>query len=420
MMEIIKNLWLKRRDIVSCGFDESLAYISKIIPLKIWQIPTGTKCWTWVVPEQWEVSEAYIEELSGKRMLSLSDHPFHVMSYSLPIDKVVSRAELMEHLYTKQSCPNAIPFEFKYYERDWGFCLQHSKLKKFNKQKYRVKIKSEFIKGKLKVGELVVKGKIKDEIVVVAHLCHPAMANDDLAGVAVLVELAAELLKRKNKYTYRFLLVPETIGSVAYLSQNEKIIPNIKWGIFLDMLGNDNTLALQHSRQGNIKIDKVAKYVLKKESIEHREGSFRKIAGNDEMVFNGPGVDIPMISLSRFPYPEYHTSADNPSIIKEKNLLQAKSIVLKILDILEKDYIPKRKFKGPIFLSGLGLWADCQRDLKLKQNVEQIMLSLEGNKSAFDIADNLDMNFEKVCDYLEKFFAKGLIEKKQNHENIIC
>ncbi len=409
MLKLINDLWFKRRDIISDGYDESLHYISKIIPLKIHEIPSGTKCWTWTVPEKWNVKEAYIKDLDGRRMLDLKDHPLHVVSYSLPVDKIVGREELLKHLHTKPERPETIPFEFKYYERDWGFCLQHSRLKEFTKDKYRVFIDSKFEQGTLKVGDYTIEGETDETIVLVAHLCHPAVANDDLTGVTVLVDIAREISKRSNHHTYKFLLVPETIGSVAYLSQNEDIIPRLKYGIFLEMLGNNNIHALQLTRQGNTRLDRIARYVMKRKLEDYREGPFRKIIRNDEMVFNGPGVDIPMVSISRWPYPEYHTSDDNPDIISEEKLIESRDLVLDILDILDKDYVPKRQFKGPIFLSGYGLWVDWRTNKKLNENIEEIMLRLEGDKSVFDIAKELDMEFSDVLSYVDKFLEKGLV-----------
>jgi len=207
------------------------------------------------------------------------------------------------------------------------------------------------------------------------------------------------------------LLVPETIGSIAYLSQNENIILKLKYGIFLEMLGNNNIHALQLSRQGNTRLDNIARYVIKRKLNNFREGPFRKIVGNDEMVFNGPGVNVPMISISRFPYPEWHTSDDDLNIISEENLKESKNFILEILSILDNDYIPKRQFKGPIFLSGYGLWVDWRINKKLNENLEQIMLNLEGNMSVFDIAEKLDMEFNEVLNYVNKFLEKGLIKK---------
>lgn len=195
MKELIENIWSKRRDLISQGFDESLSYIANIIPLKIYQIPSGTKCWTWMVPEKWEVKDAYIEDLNGNRIIDLKNHGLHVVSYSLAVDKVVSKEELLKHIYTNPKKPDAIPFEYKYYERDWGFCLEHNRLKEFTKDKYRVFIDSKSEKGNLRVGEYTVKGESDKTIILAAHLCHPFQANDGLSGVAVLVDIAQEVSK---------------------------------------------------------------------------------------------------------------------------------------------------------------------------------------------------------------------------------
>jgi aminopeptidase-like protein len=417
MMKIIKDLWFNRRDIISDGYDESLEYIARIIPLITHNIPSGTDCWTWIVPDKWTVKDAYIEDLDGKRVLDLKDHPLHVLSYSLPVDRVVTREELMQHLHTSSKRPYSIPFEFKYYEKDWGFCIQKHKLEQLTKDRYKVFIDSKFEKGNLKVGDLIVKGDTDDTIVIAAHLCHPAMVNDGLSGVAVLIEIAEEMLKRKKKwnYTYQFMILPETIGSISYLSQNEAIIPNLKYGLFLEMLGNDNIHALQLTRQGNTRLDRIARYVMKKKLVDFREGPFRTIVVNDEMVFNGPGVDIPMISISRFPYPEYHTSDDNPDIITENKLVESKRLILDILDILEKDYVPKRKFKGPVFLSRYGLWVDWRTNKKLNEAIDQMMLQLEGDKSVFDISEEVQIEFGEVFSFLNRFYDKGLIDKHAPH-----
>lgn len=415
-MKLLEDLWKKDRHLISDSYDDSLRYISKIIPLKILEIPSGTKCWTWTVPEKWNIKDAWIKDSKGKKLLDLNDHPLHVLSYSLPIDKIVNKDELMIHLHTNPKRPRAIPFNFKYYERDWGFCIQHERLKNFQDDKYHVKIESSFENGNLKIGEYDISGKTDYTIVLMAHLCHPSMVNDDLAGVAVLVDLAKTLQERRNFYSYKILFVPETIGSVAYLSQHEHLIPKMKYGIFLEMLGTNNSLALQKTRQGNSHIDRISKYVMKNNLKIFREGDFHKIIVNDEMVFNGPGINIPMISISRFPYPEYHTSDDNLDIISEENLTESKEVILKILDIIDKNFIPQRTFMGPIFLSGFGLWVDYKENKTLNENIDQIMLLLEGDFSVFDITEKLQMDFYDVLSFLEKLEKYGLIIRKEIHK----
>lgn len=411
MYDLIKDLYFTRRDLISDGYDEALAYISKIIPLKIHSIPSGTKCWTWTVPKKWGVLDAYIE-VDGKKLLDLNDHPLHVISYSLPIDKIVNHKELMNHVYSNQKRPNSIPFQFKYYEQDWGFCIEHNKLSNFSHEKYHVVINSQHDDGFLKIGEISIKGSTDQTIVLVAHLDHPAMANDDLAGVAVLVGVVKELLEKNNLYySYKILFLPETIGSMAYLSQNENLIPKLKAGIFLEMLGNDNEFALQFSRQSNTILDKIAKNILKSKYPNFSQGEFREVIANDEMVFNGPGLDIPMISLSRWPYPEYHTSDDDISIISSEKLEESKDVILEIIETLEENYYPKRKFMGPPFLSGYGLWVDWQDDLEQNLLLEKIFMEFEGDKSIIDIAEQFDLPFKKVYEYVNKFVDVGLVEK---------
>lgn len=411
MIKLIEDLWYKPRNLVSDAYDEALDYISKIIPLKIHKVATGTKCWTWHVPEKWSVKEAWIEDMKGNRILDLKDHPLHVLSYSLPVDKTVSKEVLLEHLHTIPNKPNTIPYEFKFYERDWGFCIEHNKLEQLTDDNYKIFIDSKFENGTLKIGECIIPGQSDNSIVLVAHSCHPAMANDDLAGVSVLVDIAKDLSQRNNFYTYRCLFLPETIGSIAFLSQNEDLIPQMKYGIFLEMLGNDNKLSLQLSLTGDTSIDHISRYVMNNEINDLTVGKFRTIINNDEMIFNGPGVGIPMISISRWPYPEYHSSDDNMNIISEEKLYESTRIILKILKILDMDYIPKRKFKGPVFLSGYGLWVDWRENKKLNQNLEQIMLRLEGNKTIFEISQELDMDFFVVYDFLEKFYDNDLLSK---------
>lgn len=411
MMKVIRDLIDKRRDIISDGFDQALSVIASIVPLKIHQIKTGTKCWTWTVPKKWSVEEAYIDDMKGNRLLDVKSHPLHIMSYSLPIDKVVSREELMTHLYTRPERPDAIPFEFKYYDKNWGFCIQHNRLKNFTDSEYRVRINSRFEDGYLKIGDSTIVGKSEKTVLLMAHLCHPSMANDDLSGVAVLIEIIKTLMSRQNNYTYKVLFVPETIGSIAYLSQNEEIVSSLKCGIFLDILGNNNEHTLQFSRQGNEEIDEIAQYVLEKETSGFSTVPYLKGASNDEKVINGPGINIPMIAINRFPYPEYHTSDDNINIIQEAKLMESKAIVEKIINIVDNNYIPKRRFKGPVFLSGYGLWVDKKINRDLNKSIEQIMLRMEGDKRILTIAKEVGLDFWSVWEYVNKFFDKELIDK---------
>lgn len=257
MMELIKELWFLPRHLISEGYDQALDRLAREIPMAIHEIPTGTKVWTWTVPEAWSCNEAFVDTEDGKRILDLADNPLHVVSYSLPFEGDVTSAELLQHLHVHPNLPDAIPYVFKVYQRDWGLCASQHWRDSLKEDRYRVTIRSEFKRGVLKIGEIIVPGESDDCFVVAAHLDHPAMVNDDLTGVVVGLEAAKRLMaETKPFYTYRFLFFPETLGSIAYLSQHEDLIPRMQGGLFLEMLGNDAPHALQTSFQETSPVDR--------------------------------------------------------------------------------------------------------------------------------------------------------------------
>ncbi len=431
MKELLKELYMLNRLAVSDDTEKALNIIKQELPeMKICEVPSGTECWTWIVPDKWVIHDAYISD-GNKKIVDINDHILHVVSCSVPVDKWVSREELMKHLYTAESYradmgyqvperPNAIPWVVKYYERDWGFCLQKNRLRELKGDKFYVKIDSEFVAGSLKIGELTIPGQTDEMVVIITNICHPAQVNDSISGLVVAVDIAKQMARKQNHYTYQFLFLPETIGSIAYLSQNEQLIPKMKYGLFTEMLGNKNSLILQKSRQGNSRVDRIAGYVLKRRQKEFRAGNFREVLCNDEIILNGPGVNVPTISLSRWPYPEYHTSDDCPDIVLEGRLEEARDTIMEILRILDSDFIPVRQFKGPVCLSRYGLWVEWRESAEkksLNENIEKVMLELEGELSAFDIADKLGMDFDTVVQFLNGLHQNGLISKSKEFED---
>jgi aminopeptidase-like protein len=409
MIRLIDDIWQLARHIVSDDYDEALRRLGQYLPLEVHEVPSGTRCWTWEVPNKWGCREAYIEA-EGKRLVDVADHPLHIVYGSAPIDRMVSHDELMAHLTWQDDRPGAIPFDFKYYERGWGFCIPRQWLPRFQAAEYRVKIDVVDEPGTLKIGEHFIPGESDRCLVIVAHLCHPAMVNDDLAGVAVSVDIARRI--KNPYYSYRFLYLPETIGSVAYLATHEALIDSLAGGIFLEMLATPGPLALQHSYEHHTRLDHMASYVLKERHPDLTEGAFRTIIGNDEMVFDGPGVRVPMISLSRWPYPEYHTSDDNPNIVVPESLVEAREGVLEILRYLEADYVPVRNFRGPLFLSGYGLWVDWRVNRKLNRALEWVMNNLEGELSVSELAAQVEVDFWQLKEWLDRALSFGLIRKE--------
>ncbi|MGW8252082.1 MAG: DUF4910 domain-containing protein, partial [Anaerolineales bacterium] len=362
MLELINQMWFLKRDLVSDDFDRALTRLTDEVPMTIHEYSTGEPCWTWRVPEKWTCHEAYLETLQGERLIDYAEHPLHVVSYSLPHVGLVSRDELLRHLHVHPSLPDAIPFVFKYYERDWGLCATQRLRDSLRDNAYQVVIRSRFEPGTLKVGEVVVPGESDDCFVLAAHLCHPAMVNDDLSGVVVGLEVARRLLAGPiHHYTYRILFLPETIGSVAYLSHNEHLIPRMKGGLFLEMLGNDSPHALQGSFQPDSQPDRCLTSALPALDPDSYTDRYRSIIDNDERQFNAPGVRVPMLSLSRVeapkssgrpPYPQYHSSLDTPGIVTQERLEVSRDLVLSLIDSWEKNLYPHNRFKGEIFCSG--------------------------------------------------------------------
>ncbi len=423
MNSIISDLWQLPRDIVSDGYDRALAYLAERVPMTIHEYPTGTPVWTWRVPEKWTCEEAYLETLDGRRLLDYADHPLHVVSYSLPFEGVVSREELLAHLHVHPRLPDAIPFVFKYYERDWGLCASQTLRDSLTDPRYRVVIRTRFEPGTLKVGEIVIPGQSEETFILAAHLCHPHMVNDDLTGVAVLMGVAEALLSSNLptsnlRYTYRLLIVPETIGSVAYLSHNEDLIPKMVGGLFLEMLGNDSPHALQGSFYGDTPVDKTLWTALRGLDPQAYWGDYRTVIGNDERQFNAPGVRVPMLSLSRVelpdsptrPYREYHSSFDTPAIVTEERLRESRDVVLGLLEAWERNLYPVNNFKGEIFASGQGIWIDYRINPEGHRVLFRVMEHCDGTLSVAEIAEKVGTTFQAAWDVVSLLAEKGLVE----------
>jgi aminopeptidase-like protein len=441
MSDLIQELWFLRRDLVSDDFDRALYRLTEDLPVTIHEYPSGEPCWTWRVPEKWTCHEAFLETLDGRRLLDYAEHPLHVVSYSLPYEGLVSREELLRHLHVHPRLPRAIPFVFKYYDRDWGLCASQVLRDSLKDEAYKVVIRTTFEPGTLKVGEIVIPGQSEQSFVIVAHLCHPAMVNDDLSGVVVALDVARRLLDRSNatvdkglgeapptstphpspfplRYTYRILILPETIGSVAYLSHHEELIPKMAGGLFLEMLGNDSPHALQGSFQPESQPDRCFMAALRGLDPNGYTGAFRTIIDNDERQFNAPGVRVPMLSLSRVqapkasglpPYPEYHSSLDTPEIVTQERLEASRDVITGLIQAWERNQYVVNNFKGEIFCSGYGIWIDYRTNPEGHRRLFEIMERCDGTRTVADIAAELDLSFHSVWEVVSLIENKELV-----------
>ncbi len=420
MRAMIEGLWRLPRDIVSDGYDAALDALATQLPMTIHRYPTGLECWTWLVPEKWTCHEAYLETLDGRRLFSYADHPLHVVSYSLPFDGEVSREALLRHVHVHPTLPEAIPFVFKYYERDWGLCCSQRTRDQLTDDRYRVVIRTSARYGHLAVGEAVAPGRDEHSVVLCAHLCHPAMVNDDLSGVVVGIEVMRRLLRcRDLRYTYRLLILPETIGSIAFLSQNDGLIPRLRGGLFLEMLGLPNPPALQLSFAGDTEMDHCFGMAMRDREPSGWTGVFREIIGNDERQFNAPGVRVPMLSLSRvlrpghpaWPYPEYHSSADTPAAVSWPHLDASADLVMAMIETLEQNAPPRNRFKGEVFCSRYGLHVDPYSNPEGHRALFDIMYLIDGTRSIADIAAACGVPFAAVDGVVRELERHGLVAR---------
>ncbi|HEX6534323.1 MAG TPA: DUF4910 domain-containing protein [Gemmatimonadaceae bacterium] len=424
MGEMIDALWTLPRDIVSDGYDAALRALAGQLPMTIHEYPAGTEAWSWIVPEKWTCHEAWLETVDGRRLFSYADHPLHVVSYSLPFEGEVTRDELLAHLHVHPMLDDAVPFIFKYYERDWGLCCSRRQRDALVDERYRVVIRTSSSYGTLKVGEVVVPGARDETFVLCAHLCHPHMVNDDLSGVVVGVEVMRALLARHEggggrapRYTYRLIIVPETIGSLAWLSHNEALIPRMTGGLFLEMLGVDQPLALQLSFTGETPVDRACARVLLERGPSNWTGPFRSIVGNDERQFNAPGVRVPMLSLSRVVrdappneyYPEYHSSRDTPETTSMARLEDARDAVLAMIDAIEGTVVPVPRFKGEVFCSRYGINIDPYANPEGYKAMFDIMYLIDGTRSVEDIARECGIAPSSVMGTLAELARHGLV-----------
>lgn len=331
------------RSITGEGFRKSLNILCEEVPdIKVYEVPSGTPVFDWVVPKEWNIRGGGIYRCNGEKVIDFEDSNLHIIGYSAPIHDIVSREKLLEHIHTQPDQPDLIPYITSYYKERWGFCMSENQKKTLTDEKYRVEIDSSFKDGSLTYGDLLIPGESEKEILITTYLCHPSMANNELSGPAVIVELMKYVQQLANRrYSYRFVINPETIGSITYLSRNlETLQKNVVAGFVLSCVGDDRTYSYIESKHGFTLADRVLQNVLRFHYPKYKHYSFLK-RGSDERQYNSAGVDLPVCGFCRSKYeeyPEYHTSADNMELISPEGLLGAYEVMEKVINTLENNY----------------------------------------------------------------------------------
>ena len=416
---IIQDLYLLNRNFCSSDYDASLGFLNKLLPLKFYTFRKEDELNGWEIPPKWDFIEGTIAYL-GKVIFKV-EHPLQIIGLSKPFQGKVTLEELRKHLFYDRRDPKATPYHFRQnyrpWERDWGFCVSQEFYDNLPEGPFEVTIKTQEEEGYLTIGENRKEGKNPETFAFVAHLDHPGMANDDLAGVAVGIELFRRLQNIPTKFSYSLVLVQEIIGSVFYLEKMQKTGHKILESCFLEMLGTKTPLAFQKSRKEDTQLENSLQDALK--PYTHRVGPFRSIICNDEIVWESYG--IPMASLSRYPYPEYHSEKDNPSIISEEFLEESVQVLLKSIQELEKKTLLRKKFKGVLSLSNpqYNLYVDPGQPAfgsvagESIQKLRLLMDLLPMYPSPIfveKIASDLSLSMEEVLKYLKLWQDKGLVE----------
>lgn len=415
------DLFPINRSLTGQGVRDTLKYISKLLPnFKIESVKSGSVAFDWTVPREWEIKEAFISDLDGNRIIDFANNNLHVVGYSTPVDKIVTRDELFENLYSIPEKPDWIPYVTSYYKERWGFCISESQKKMLNDDRYRVYIDSRHFDGVLNYGELVIPGSSQEEVLISTYICHPSMANNELSGPVVSTALARELSEVGTlKYTYRFLFLPETIGSIVYISKHLKNLKeNVIAGFVVTCIGDERTYSYVPSRKGNTISDQVALNVLKFTDREFNKYTWLD-RGSDERQFCAPGVDLPICSMMRSKYgeyPEYHTSADDLSLISPKGLKGGFDILKKAIQIIEEnDVLKVRVFCEPQ-MGKRGLYPTISKTGSTQGDVSTMMdfISLcDGTRSLIQIAEFLDVDATRLIPIKEDLIKAGLLNVKQ-------
>jgi aminopeptidase-like protein len=410
MHDFINELFPICRSITGEGVRETLRLIQKRIPLEMHEVPTGTKVFDWTVPLEWNVTDAYVANEAGVRVIDFKANNLHLMSYSTPLKKKMRLADLKPHLFSLADHPDWIPYRTSYYQENWGFCLRHKDLEQLADVIYDVVIDSALKPGSLTYGECY-------EILISCHVCHPSLCNDNLSGIAVAVELAQAMAARSRRYSYRFLFIPGTIGSITWLARNEHVTSRIKHGLVLTGLGDAGKMTYKKSRQGQTEIDRAMVHVLKHAGEPHTIIDFFPY-GYDERQFCSPGFNLPVGCLMRTPhgqYPEYHSSADNVDFVKRDSLAGSYGRCLEVFELLEhnRTYLNQNpKCEPQLGRRGLYRSIAGQQD---KQSKELALLWVlngsDGSHTLLDIAQRASLPFGKILVAARELEQAGLLKE---------
>jgi len=411
--QLIENLYPICRSITGDGFRGTMQILQGYIPIQLHEVPTGTEVFDWIVPKEWNIRDAYVKDSKGKKVIDFQKSNLHILNYSVPFNGRVKLAELKEHLFSIPDHEDWIPYRASYYKENWGFCISHKVLESLEDEEYEVCIDSSLEDGHLTYGEYLIKGEIEDEFLISCHCCHPSLCNDNLSGIGVATFLAKHLSQKRLRYTYRFLFIPGTIGSITWLSLNEDNVSKIRHGLVIACVGDPGKMHYKRTRRGDAEIDKAVAHVLKNSGDEYEIMDFSPY-GYDERQYSSPGFNLAVGNLSRTPhgrFPQYHTSADNLDFVKANSLADSFTKYVEVINVIDnnKKYLNTNP-KGEPQLGRRGLYSTTGGRIDASHMAILWVLNLsDGQYSLLDIAEISGVDFRSIQIAAEALLECGLL-----------
>jgi aminopeptidase-like protein len=419
MYALVARLYPICRSMTGDGVRQTLAIIKEQIPLTIREVPSGTQVFDWTVPREWNIRDAYVKNPKGEKVVDFKRSNLHVVNFSSPVHETMDLSQLKGHIFTLPDQPDWIPYRTSFFKESWGFCMSHNQLMSLEPGQYEVSVDSSLKDGHLTYGELLIKGRSRDEVLISTHICHPSLCNDNLSGISVATMLAKSLAAVELKLSYRFIFIPTTIGSITWLSQNEGNVSRIKHGLVLACLGDAGKSTYKKSRRGDAEIDRAVIHVLKHSGKDFTVNDFIPY-GYDERQFCSPGFDLPMGCLTRTPnglFPEYHTSADDLHFVQPAFLLDSFSKCLAALSIVENNCLfTSLNPKCEPQLGRRGIYrpyAEQKKDGGTREMAMLWILNLsDGRHSLLDIAEKSGLNFDVVKEAADILLSHDLLKQQ--------
>jgi len=417
MYDLAKRLFPMGRSLTGQGVRETLGIIKEYLPdLNIHEVPTGTPCFDWTVPDEWNIRDAYVLDPRGKKIIDYQCSNLHVVGYSEPQDKILSLEALQPHLHSLPDLPDAIPYVTSYYHRTWGFCLPHTQRSQLEQGDYRVVIDSDLGPGSMTFAEWILPGRSNKEVLFSTNICHPSMANNELSGPVVVTHLARWLMQLKERHhTYRILFLPETIGSIYYLSQHlQHLQEHVISGFVVSCVGDDRCYSLIPSSSGDTLADRIARHVLKHHTPTYNHYTFLN-RGSDERQYCNARIELPIVCMLRSAYgkyPEYHTSLDNLDLISPEGLYGSYQAFQRAILCLEHNETLRNTVLCEPQLGKRGLYPTLYTRNKgaYIQNMRHILVYANGKKDLLTIAELIGQPMWELLDIVSDLKHQGLLE----------